>query len=141
MNVELHHVGICVSSLEEARRFYCEVLGFQVEGEPRHLQGKEISKVVGMPGTILDVLWLSAGVIHIELLCYKSPPAPDGHDLQQNRPGITHIGLETDDIQFEYARLLAKGVKFSCPPQEIRPGVWATYFTAPGGVVFGLSQH
>ena len=60
-----------------------------------------------------------------------------------NRPvcdhGITHIAFEVDDLDAEYDRLKAAGMRFHCPPQNL--GVSrVTYGRDPDGNVLELWQ-
>ena len=59
---------------------------------------------------------------------------------QETEPGPTGITLLTDDIQSEYERLKAKGVKFLYPPQKMDWGEWLCSFQDPDGNEFDLKQ-
>ena len=61
-----------------------------------------------------------------------------------NRPvcdqGITHICLQVTDIDAEYARLSAAGMRFHCAPQTA-PGLCrATYGRDPDGNIVELIE-
>ena len=76
-----------------------------------------------------------------ELFQYATPQP---HPSDSNRPvcdhGITHLCLQVTDIDAEYARLKAAGMRFHCPPQEYTSGLWATYGRDPDGNVVELLE-
>ena len=55
--------------------------------------------------------------------------------------GLTHFALSVKGIQKIYERLLGEGIRFNCPPQNLRPGVWATYMKDPEGVTIELVEY
>jgi len=61
--------------------------------------------------------------------------------LRQCDFGLTHFALQVQGIHDIYQRLAAAGVRFNCPPQNLRPGVWATYLKDPEGNTVELVQY
>jgi predicted enzyme related to lactoylglutathione lyase len=76
----------------------------------------------------------------IELFEYHTPEPRAG---DSNRPvcdhGITHICLDVTDVKAEYERLVAAGMTFHCPPQDLG-AAWATYGRDPDGNVIELQE-
>jgi methylmalonyl-CoA/ethylmalonyl-CoA epimerase len=68
---------------------------------------------------------------------------PRAKTLLPNSPltGLEHFALQTDDIEEAVAELKAKGVKFLKDITESFPGVKATFFVAPEGVLIELIER
>ena len=97
----IHHIGVVVDDIEEARAFLENILGIRV-GETIDLG----------PG---KVAWAPCGEVQIELLEYLEP------EYKRKRLGaaealIEHICFHVDDVDAEYAELAEKGVTFAGPP-------------------------
>ncbi len=106
---KIHHVAIAVRSLEDALRFYRDMLGL-----PVHKQAIQADQ--GVKAAVLAI-----GQSEIELLEPLSPDTPVGRFLERRGEGIHHICLQTDDIDKDLADLKAKGVEFI--DQEPRQGL------------------
>jgi catechol 2,3-dioxygenase-like lactoylglutathione lyase family enzyme len=136
----IHHTAISTADIERLKKFYCDLMGFEVESEFEWPVGIEISdKIVGLKDSASKVAMLKLGDFRLELFQYSSPEPKPG-DL--NRPvcdhGITHLAFTVEDIQAEYDRLVKAGMKFHCPPQNI--GAIVTYGRDPDGNVVELMQ-
>ena len=55
--------------------------------------------------------------------------------------GILNFALQIRNIHELYNRLIKTGVKFNCPPENLRPGVWATYMRDPEGNIIELVEY
>jgi catechol 2,3-dioxygenase-like lactoylglutathione lyase family enzyme len=54
--------------------------------------------------------------------------------------GITHLCLDVEDLDAEYERLLAAGMTFNSPPQDLGAGVRTVYGRDPDGNVVELHE-
>lgn len=76
----------------------------------------------------------------VELFQYATPSPKSS---EANRPvcdhGITHLCLQVTDIDAEYERLQAAGMRFHCPPQT-RSGLRVTDGRDPDGNVVELLE-
>jgi len=79
---------------------------------------------------------LRAGAQYIELFEFAAP-SPKGSDRRVCDYGISHFCIEVTNVQIEYERLKAAGVKFTCPPRSFGD-MHATYARDPDGNVFEL---
>ncbi len=131
MNVLWHHVAIACKSMTVMRDFYTDVLNFNIEWEFEHYSGEHFSNVVGMSNADAHVVMLSGHNGRIELFQYHRPRGETAKHIRQCDFRITHFALAVTDIHQHYQKLAQKGVPFNCPPQELRPGVWATYLKDP----------
>lgn len=144
------HVSFTHSNLDEAVRWYTEVLGLEyVRGQVQ--ENEYTSNLVGYPNARLKVAQLRVpgqtipiGQHHIELVEYERPRG-EAIPLDTNRPGVAHWAFIVDDIHAEFNRLTAFGVHFKSPaPNRITAGVntggYTIYFYGPDGVTLELLQ-
>jgi len=138
----VHHTAISTGNLDRALAFYRDLLGFRVLFEEAWPVGTETAdKITGLQDSAARSVMLHAGNAVIELFQYESP-APRPSDPQ--RPvcdhGITHICFDVRDIDAEYERLKAAGMRFHCPPQDVGVGQKTTYGRDPDGNVIELQE-
>ncbi len=88
------HVGLCVSDLERARRFYVDGLGF--EDFARFELERDIAEVD--PPVRLTSCFIQKGGLRIELLHYRSPGAIGQPATRRNQRGLTHLSFVVDDV-------------------------------------------
>lgn len=136
-----YHVGICVPDMTEARRFYCELLGFEEVWEAAG-GGKDLEDLTHIEGVYEHCVQLVApGGGRIELQAYQ--PLEDGA-AAINRQGLNHLSFGVRDVWAEYERLRAAGVSFRCEPKTLPPGDHAVsgytfvYFDDPWGLTLEL---
>jgi GTPase len=95
----LDHVGIAVSDLDAALRFYCDALGLEVEA-PEDVASQRVR-----------VHFIPAGESAIELLEATAEDSPIAKYVAKRGPGLHHITLRVDDIRAALAQLKAQGVR------------------------------
>jgi catechol 2,3-dioxygenase-like lactoylglutathione lyase family enzyme len=137
----IHHAAISTGDLQRALAFYRDLLGFETVFEGGWPAGVEVAdNITGLSGSSAQLAMLRAGNAFIELFQYASP-APSPGD--PNRPvcdhGVTHICLDVTDVDAEYERLMAAGMRFHCPPQDLG-GSRVTYGRDPDGNVVELQE-
>ena len=133
MITAIRHTGIVVEDLEKALSFYADVLGFRLVRRAEE-SGPFIDRVLGLDRLRLTTVKMAApdGQL-IELLKYHNHGGRR-KSLQINDLGITHIAVQVDDIEADYARLMSQGVDFTSPPQRSPDGKAIVAFgTAPEG--------
>lgn len=133
MNVEIDHLGIAVRSIEEALRFYEELLGMKVI----HREVIETERV--------NVAMLPVGPSHcsrIELLEASGADSTIAKFVSKRGPGLHHIALRVEDLPLAVARLKSQGARLLNEPRTGAGG--HTYvFVHPastGGVLLELIQ-
>jgi methylmalonyl-CoA epimerase len=84
---KIDHLGIAVRSIDEARKFYEEVLGLVCEKEEVVASQK------------VRTAFFTVGDIHIELLEPTSDDSPIAGFLEKKGEGFHHIAYQTDDIE------------------------------------------
>ena len=137
----IHHTAISTGNLERALGFYRDLLGFEVVLEFAWPKGSEpADQITGLDSSAAKVAMLRAGNAFVELFEYEAPdPAPGNPTRPVCDRGITHIALDVLDIDAEYERLSAAGMRFHCPPLDLGIAK-ATYGRDPDGNVVELQE-
>ena len=136
-----HHAAMSTPDLDRFLQFYCEVLGCDVA---RTFDWKApnpgADAVTGLTGSAARAAMLTLGDSFLEVFEFSSP---EGKPQQPNHPvsdhGISHVCLQVQDIQSEYQRLKAAGMRFHCPPKPEQIG-FVTYGRDPDGNVIELLE-
>jgi methylmalonyl-CoA/ethylmalonyl-CoA epimerase len=100
------HVGIAVRDLDEAVRFYRDVLGVT----PHPPQSADGATIVG----------LTFGQSEVELLSATDADSPIGKFLAKRGPGIHHVCFRVPDLDAALARCQAAG--YQLIDDTARPG-------------------
>ena len=95
MNSSVAHIGIAVTSIQEALAFYRDVLGLS-PGTPETADGSTIVS-------------LHFGPVDVELLEPSDPASPVAKFLAKRGPGIHHICYRVPDLDAALARCRAAG--------------------------------
>lgn len=96
---------------------------------------------MGLDQADAHVVMLRGYGTRIELFHYHHPHGQPSPPKRQCDFGLTHVAFSVKEIQALYERLSAKGVSFNCPPQNLRPGVRATYMHDPEGNTIELVEY
>lgn len=130
--LRVDHIGIAVKNLEEAKKFYTDVLGMKATGEEVVEQQK------------VKVCFIPSGDSEVELLESTSPDGPIAKYIEKNGEGIQHIALRVDNIEAALADLKAKGVRLIDEAPRYGAGGASIAFVHPkatGGILLELSQR
>ena len=126
----LDHLGLAVTSIAEARRFW-EELGLAVD------QVEEVAQEG------VRVAMLRVGESRIELLEATSPESPIARFIARRGPGLHHVCLACDDVAADDARLRAAGFELLRDAPSPGAGGSRVQFVHPksaGGVLVELAQ-
>jgi len=129
--MKIDHIGIATHGIDDAAKFYRDVLGLEV-AETEEVAGQQVR-----------VAMLPVGESRIELLEATSEDSPISRFLEKRGPGIHHIAVSVDDIRAALANLSAKGARLI--DEEPRPGaggclVAFVHPSSTGGVLLELVQ-
>ena len=132
MPQKINHIGIAVHDIEEAAKFYTEVLGLELGG------------IEEVPDQKVKVAFLPIGEVRIELVQPTSPDSPVAKFLEKNGQGFHHIAYQVEDTGAEVERMLGDGVRMV--DQQPRSGAHNTLVAfmhpkASGGVLTELVQE
>lgn len=99
------HIGLCVSDLGRALRFWVDGLGF--EEFARFELERAIAEVD--PPVKLTSLFIQKGGLRVELLAYASPGVIGRPATRRNQLGMTHFSFVVDDVDAAAADLVRFG--------------------------------
>jgi methylmalonyl-CoA epimerase len=95
----VHHVGVAVTSIDEALHFYGDKLGLSVFDR------------LELPDRRLNVAFVQAANLLIELLEPTDPDTPVARFLERRGPGLHHLCFGSPDIRAHLRDLRDKGVE------------------------------
>ncbi len=141
------HTAVCVPDVEEAVRWYTDVIGLRVLSPPYRMEGPQIEQDMGelVPSPVV----VTAAIVGfgrddrvIELIEY---PAADVDPAGPGRPsltrvGITHIGILCDDLRATREDLETRGVEFLTAGIADVAGLKTTWCRDPWGTVIILLE-
>jgi len=141
------HTAVCVPDVEEAVRWYEDVLGLRVLSPPYEMAGRAIEEDMGelLPSPVVvraAIVGLGADDHVLELIEYPRAEVPDPSAARPviTRPGITHVGLVCDDMVATRRELEGRGVTFLVTGIARVAGLRTTWFHDPWGTVFILVE-
>jgi methylmalonyl-CoA/ethylmalonyl-CoA epimerase len=94
----IEHIGIAVESIEQARKYYEDVLG---------LECYNIEEVTDQK---VKTAFFKIGQTKIELLEATSPESAVAKFIEKNGPGIHHIAYAVEDVNVALKDAEAKGI-------------------------------
>src|SRR5438874_3072697 len=115
----LRHVALNARQLDAMKRFYVDLLGYEVEWEPDP-----------------DNVYLSSGIDNLALHRATGEP-PSASPLD-------HLGLivkQADDVDRWAAFLESRGVTLDAKPKTHRDGARSCYFSDPDGNKVQIIHH
>jgi catechol 2,3-dioxygenase-like lactoylglutathione lyase family enzyme len=125
MPTMVNHIGLTVSDLEASTAFY-KLLGFEDGVVTRMpVRHRWLPEILGLEAPELEVTFLALGEVSLELLRYHEPQGAVQTSLNLYDAGSAHIAFGVDDIDAEYERLRAAGVRFVSAPVTIAEGDFA----------------
>lgn len=95
--MKLDHIGIAVKNLEEAMRFYRDVLGLELEG------------VEEVPEENVKVAMFRVGDARIELLQGITQDSAISKFIEKRGEGIHHIAIRVDDVDKSVEAIKSRG--------------------------------
>jgi glyoxylase I family protein len=123
----IHHVAIICSQYDRSKKFYTEVLGFEILAE--HYRASRDSYKLDLA---------LAGGYCIELFSFPSPPP------RTSRPeacGLRHIAFEVDDLTAAIAELNEQGVETEPIRVDEFTGKRFTFREDPDKLPIELYEH
>lgn len=112
------HAGFTVADLRATVSFLEQVLGFKVTSPRRPPEGA-IASVTGVAGAVVDVAYVDACGLTLELLQYLEPGSAS---LAGGRPcdiGAAHLAVEVESVK----ETIAKAAEYGFRPAREEPAV------------------
>jgi lactoylglutathione lyase len=94
----VNHLGLCVTDLDRARRFYEELFGFELESELAPPDDPTATLLDLEPPLGLRAVYLRLGAFRLELLAYADRSVrrrPDARTMDET--GLTHLSFGAED--------------------------------------------
>jgi lactoylglutathione lyase len=110
MGVAFNHVGQCVTDLDRSKRFYIELLQFELTREIQ--PSDELSApLLGLESPLgMTASYLVRDGLVLELLHFAAPEQRRPFRARtMNEPGLTHLSLSVDDVDTLLARVAEFG--------------------------------
>ena len=120
MPFTVHHFGFTVSDGDRAIAFYRDLLGLRLIQDAVRENLPSYDQILGFPNVKIRVLlFLDAHDCMLELVEYLHPRR-EVRELKNTYVGAAHPSFAVTDLDGEYDRLKAAGVRFNSAPVEVR---------------------
>jgi catechol 2,3-dioxygenase-like lactoylglutathione lyase family enzyme len=101
-----NHVGLCVTDLERARRFYEEALGFRFWFEFGDLPEDDAAQLLMLETPLqLRTVYLIRDGLVLELLDYHPDRMRPVRERSMAEPGLTHMSVTVGDLATAFERV------------------------------------
>jgi len=132
--LKVDHIGIAVTSIEDAKKLYTETLGLP------HLGSETVAEQK------VTTAFFPVGDTEVELLESTAPDGPIAKFIEGNkgRGGVQHIAFRVENIEEALAELKAKGVALIDQTPRMGAGGAKIAFLHPKatfGVLVELSER
>jgi glyoxylase I family protein len=140
-NARLLHYSHCVSDIARSRRFYTEVLGFEVVAE-FEFDDPATARVMGLPRARFTGVFMKRDGMRIELIGFlEPPPDPTVRPRQSNEIGHSHLSFYVLDLDAALGELRAEGVEVLDHSRAVLPsGVECCVVRDPDGFPIEIVQ-
>ena len=124
---QIHHIAIIATDYVRSKAFYCDILGFTLQGEVYREERDSWKGDLALNGQYV-----------IELFSFPFPPARPGWP---EACGLRHLAFSVENVDNAIAHLESHGVK--CEAVRIDPitGKRFTFFKDPDGLPLELYEH
>jgi methylmalonyl-CoA/ethylmalonyl-CoA epimerase len=102
------HIGVAVKSIEQAGKFYTDILGLKIEG------------IENIADQKVNVAFIPITDSEVELLESTDPDGPVAKFIDSRGEGVQHIAFRVENIEETLEQLKANGVRLI--DQEPRKG-------------------
>lgn len=129
------HLGLCVTDLARAERFWCDGLGFE-RAERYELTdtiAPGLAEALEVPAPVdLVSQMIVLGEMKIELLDYRTPAVEGTPSATRRQLGLTHLSFWVDDVDAAAQRLVQFGGTI-LPTTRTNPGIAIQFLADPDG--------
>jgi len=145
------HIGITVPNIEEAVKFYTEVLGFYMIMEPTLIKEENETAIGQMCIDVFGEGWGTFRIAHLstgdkigfEIFEFKESEALKP-TFEPFRTGLFHFSIQDPNVEELVEKIVAAGGKQRMPIREYYPGdkpYRMCYVEDPFGTVFEIYSH
>jgi lactoylglutathione lyase len=104
----IEHIGLCVSDIARAERFYTGAFGFERDRELR-MVASQLAVLNLRPPSDIHCVYLVLGSYTLELMAFNPEGAGGAGGRVFNQAGLTHLSIAVDDIPETIRRARALG--------------------------------
>lgn len=124
---KVHHIAVICSDYERSKRFYTEVLGFEIVRETFRAARGSWKLDLSLQGNYI-----------IELFSFPDPPPRPSRPEAQ---GLRHLAFEVDDVDAAVNALQAKQVNTEPVRVDELTGKRFTFFSDPDGLPLEIYER
>ena len=145
------HIGITVPNIEEAVKFYTEVMGFYIIMEPTLVKEENETAIGQMCIDVFGEGWGTFKIAHLstgDKIGFELFEFKESKDLKPGfepfRTGLFHFSVQDPDVEGLVEKIVAAGGKQRMPIREYYPGdkpYRMCYVEDPFGTVFEIYSH
>jgi lactoylglutathione lyase len=136
MTATVHHIGLQVSDVERAGRFYAQALGARWLVLPLTFEGAGAEQAMGEQGVRLRLALLKLGDAALELFEFLEPVVPDW--AKQARGRLPHLAVHVEDTDATLAKVEQAGGRRVWPEVDRFGRARVIYVADPDGNIVEL---
>lgn len=106
----ISHMGLCVTNLDAALTFYCDILGFEKVQRFDVDGSATVQNLLELDRLEMSLTFIERDGLRIELIDIANPRPTGGGKGPFNRVGYTHLSVKVTDWENELNRLRTAGV-------------------------------
>ena len=144
------HIGLSVTDLDEAVKFYTEVMGWYLIMPPTTIEEDE-SAIGVMCTDVFGAGWGSFRIAHlstgdrvgVEIFQFRNAERPE-NNFEYWKTSVFHFCIQDPDVEGMAAKIVAAGGKQRMPVREYFPGekpYRMVYCEDPFGNILEVSSH
>jgi lactoylglutathione lyase len=109
--IRVGHIGICVSDLERALAFYCDLLGFRPLTETTVADALS-AKLLRLPEVDQTTVFVERDGVRLALFAFRKPkPLGSGRVRAMNETGMAALMLRVDGLDALVEKIRAAGFR------------------------------
>ena len=136
------HIGVCVSDMERALAFYCDLLGFRPLSEVS-VNDALSAKLLRLPDVDQRTVFVERDGVRLALFALRTPPIQNaGRVREMNEAGMVALMLRVDDLDATLAGMREAGVRVLDETRIEHPdyGSKLVFVTDPDGMLVELIE-
>jgi glyoxylase I family protein len=136
------HIGVCVSDMERALAFYCDLLGFRPLTQVQ-VNDALSAKLLRLPGVDQRTAFVERDGVRLALFALRTPPVHNaGRIRDMNEAGMVALMLRVDDLDATLATMRKAGVRVLDETRVDHPayGSKLVFVTDPDGMLVELIE-
>lgn len=130
--LKIDHLGIAVNDIEQAKKFWSDILGLHFEGAETVAEQR------------VTTAFFPVGESEVELLESTSPDGPVAKFIEKKGTGFQHVAFRVENIDDALSELKEKGIQLIDQVPRIGAGGARIAFLHPkatGGILVELCER